>query len=345
MIRIAIDVAILAGLANVLLLVAVLALRMHRLVRSRRCERLQRLWLPHLSRAAAGIEPAADIPSTLPDGDFLPWVREFNAVHDCVKGSATGALNALATRLDVSRRIRRALSSGSVQRRMIAVIAAGNLRDAEARVAVERELFSDNLLLVLLALRALIRIDGPAAIPTVVRTVIERDDLSSEQVAAYLADIEARTLGEPLERAILDAPPACVHRLVPLLRALDVAPAQRILARLLGAADDERTFSECLRLIEDPQALDSVRRYLGHERWHIRMLATAALGRIGDASDAPRLEALLRDSSWWVRYRAAQARVALASRTREALESLAGRIADRYGRAALVQAIAERGDP
>jgi HEAT repeat protein len=343
MTRIVIDLAILTALANLVLLGAVMLLRAHRSLRVRRHEQLRRCWLPVLARAAGGALPPDSALPPLANRDLLPWLREFDAMHDCVKGSGAAGLNALASRLDISSRLKPLLSTRSVQRRIIAVIAVGNLRDATARDAVERELWSENLLLSLLALRSLIRIDGTRALPVVRRALAERQSLSPEQVSLYLADIGARELAAPLEAEVLRAPAESVARLVPLLRAIDRAPAQRFLTRLLAESDDERTIAECLRLIDDRRALDSVRRNLAHARWHVRMLATAALGRIGDASDAPRLEGLLRDSSWWVRDRAAKARIALATRMRETLDDLMSRIEDRYGRDALTQAIAERG--
>jgi HEAT repeat protein len=341
MTRIVVDLAILTALANLVLLGALMLLRALRSLRLRRHQRLRQRWLPLLARAASGTHTSNTL-APLARRDLLAWLREFNAMHDCVRGSGAAGLNALAERLHISQRLKPLLSTRSVQRRIIAVIAAGNLRDRAARDAIERELWSENLLLSLLGLRALIRIDGPSALPLVRRALTERESLRPEQVARYLADIGARELAAPLEELVLTTPPESLAKLVPLLRAIDRAAAQRILTRLLADSKNDRTTAECLRLIEDRNGLESVRRNLTHVRWHVRMLATSALGRVGEASDASRLEALLRDSSWWVRNRAAKARITLATRMREALDGLASRIDDRYGREALVQAIAER---
>jgi HEAT repeat protein len=95
-------------------------------------------------------------------------------------------------------------------------------------------------------------------------------------------------------------------------------------------------------VLRGPQLLDAVRAMIVHPRWHLRMEAAKALGRIGLPDDLPRLEGLLGDAQWWVRYRAAQSIVRLPFLSRTELERLRARQTDRYARDILAHVLAER---
>jgi HEAT repeat protein len=73
------------------------------------------------------------------------------------------------------------------------------------------------------------------------------------------------------------------------------------------------------------------------------MHAAVALGRIGEAADAARLEPLLADSVWWVRYRAAQALMALSGNGVEAMRKVQQRQGDAFGRDIIDQVLSEHG--
>jgi HEAT repeat protein len=92
----------------------------------------------------------------------------------------------------------------------------------------------------------------------------------------------------------------------------------------------------------DPADLDLIRSLLTHERWHVRMHAAAAIGRMGQPGDEQRLLPLLGDSQWWVRYRAAQAISRLPNMGGEALHLLREQQTDRFACDVLDQVLAER---
>ena len=73
------------------------------------------------------------------------------------------------------------------------------------------------------------------------------------------------------------------------------------------------------------------------------MQAAKLLGRMGRTEDAGRLEKLLADKEWWVRYRAAKALVRLPGVTVADLEQIRLSLQDHYARDILDQAIAEAG--
>ncbi|AUZ56173.1 hypothetical protein B1L07_14975 [Stenotrophomonas acidaminiphila] len=102
--------------------------------------------------------------------------------------------------------------------------------------------------------------------------------------------------------------------------------------QLLDAQVDDHVISVCLQLLNDPQDRERAKRFLDSPRWHVRMHAAAALGRMGEPGDRGLLEPLLADSVWWVRYRTAQALLALPGAGQQALLQIKERLADAYGR-------------
>ena len=53
--------------------------------------------------------------------------------------------------------------------------------------------------------------------------------------------------------------------------------------------------------------LPTVRHFLQHPDWRVRVEAARILGSFGDETDILSLQQLLQDGQWWVRYQAAQA--------------------------------------
>jgi HEAT repeat protein len=74
----------------------------------------------------------------------------------------------------------------------------------------------------------------------------------------------------------------------------------------------------------------------------VRLQAARALGHIGDASDLPRLQGMLCDSQWWVRYRAAQALSRLPGLDHEGMQRIRAAQNDRFACDVLDQVMAER---
>jgi HEAT repeat protein len=73
------------------------------------------------------------------------------------------------------------------------------------------------------------------------------------------------------------------------------------------------------------------------------MQAVQLVGRMGRAEYADRLEKLLADREWWVRYRAARALVRLPTLARAEIEGIRERQLDAFARDILGQALGESG--
>lgn len=73
----------------------------------------------------------------------------------------------------------------------------------------------------------------------------------------------------------------------------------------------------------------------------VRTQAAAALGRVGTPEDRPALFALLRDPTWWVRYRAAQALTSGRFGAPGEIAAEADQLGDRFAREMFQHALAE----
>jgi HEAT repeat protein len=124
----------------------------------------------------------------------------------------------------------------------------------------------------------------------------------------------------------------------------DISPkaAAPVIRQILAEPHDEHLISVCLQVISDPQDLDKVRLLLKHPRWHVRMHAASAIGRLGGCDDdVESLLPLLSDAQWWVRYRTAQT-IAHLLQDPDALVCLRDRQQDRFARDILTQVLAEQ---
>jgi len=135
-----------------------------------------------------------------------------------------------------------------------------------------------------------------------------------------------------------------IERLIPLLVHGDprhAAPWAR--ARLEENAPPEQlqVALRCLCELGDPRDRARLIRALQHENADVRLAALQAVHKQARSDDSQVFMPLLGDSSWWVRQAAADNLATLPGVTAEQLQSLLAKVDDRYGRDALLRAIAE----
>jgi len=97
----------------------------------------------------------------------------------------------------------------------------------------------------------------------------------------------------------------------------------------------------CLRVFADVDDLGTVREYLYHPSWQVRVQAVNVLARLGSTRDLDALALLLTDSEWWVRYRTAKAICALPGVDMAHIQKLSAEHHDAFARDMLVHVLAE----
>lgn len=334
----AIWVGVSVTVAALLLLLAVLVLRQVAQRRERNHRRAVAFWQQVLETAMQ--EPPTRSPA-LPAQDMTGFVDVWNELHDAPGGADNPGLRAVAEQVELAPKLERMLERGSFHDRVMAIIALGYLR-SEASFAKLVALIDDaSPIISISAARALMRISPERAVQQVVPQIVERQDWVDGGIAQMLDEAGAQVVKGELGAAALRANDDVAPRLVRFLAGVSAEAAAPVISRILAEPHDEHLVSTCLQVMSDTADLDKVRPLLAHERWHVRMHASAAIGRLGSEGDAPVLMPLLADAQWWVRYRTAQALQHLLEGSRR-LEQMRDAQEDRYARDILTQVMAER---
>jgi hypothetical protein len=323
----------------VVMLVVILAMRQAMLRKERNHARAAALWRRLLVDAVHG--PQVAVPA-LPRRDISGFVDAWNHVHGTLADGHDAPLQRIAGEVGLERHLTLSLDHGGFHNRVMALIAIGYLRSRVNFDKVARYLDDRSSIVSLSAARALMRMEPQRAVALFVPHIVTRPDWSQSGVVEILRQAGpsnvSRELGEVALRANADVAPRLVRFLA------DVSPeeAAPVIRRILESSTDEHLISTCLQVMTEPADLDLVRPLLARERWHVRMHAAAAIGRLGHQGDIQLLLPLLADTQWWVRYRAGQALAKLPGMHDEDLARIRANQSDRFACDILDQVLAER---
>jgi HEAT repeat protein len=284
---------------------AILVLRVRLLARQREWTAFVARWRPLL--LAAMLEPAgaAQLPA-LARREQMMFLRLWAYLHESVRGEAGQRLNAAARAMRVDARVRTLLARGSRADKLIAVLAAGYLRDGEAWHELVRLARGGDSLLSVNAARALVRIDGLRAANALLPLLVTRHDWDLSRVAAFLAEAE-QAFWLHLAKVIPHVLPRDLPRALLAAEALRIQLPDATLARLLRPEQPPEVVQAALRLCDNPTLATAVRRCLGHEVAAVRAQAARQMAAIALPADVAQLSALLDDAEWPVRMAAAHA--------------------------------------
>jgi hypothetical protein len=335
---VAISGAIVAAL-TLLLTIQVFAMRLLLIARTRRAERCLSVWRPILFRAVEGLPSEL---SPLAAGDVSTFLRFWNHLQASVVDDAKDRLNEVARRAGVPEIARKMVRRGSLRGRLVAIATLGQLQDRSVWHALCACAASPQVVLSLTAARALVQIDRDAAIRQLMPSIGTRLDWPLARVASLLRDAGPDVVSNALAAAAIAAAPREAARLIRYLDVVHCDAAIPAVRQIMRRSDDKDVIAACLRVVQDPEDLDAIRRFLGDPRWEIRVQAVTALGRMGTAGDEHRLAQCLADPEWWVRYRAAQALCTLLVDSPDHLDRLQREHENAFARDVLAQARAER---
>jgi HEAT repeat protein len=300
-------------------------------------------WRPRLAAIALedGGRHLDDLPR-LEHRDLAMFLREWIAIHEALDKDSCRGLQALSQRLGLGEAAVRLLRRRRLHDRLLGTVALGHVGDPRHWDVLLEEARSSNLPVSLAAARALVRLDPPRAIATLMPLLERRDDWPRTRIWPLLQEAGPDAVTAPLVDAVRRGGPREQARLARFLPLADEATATALVRELLREAASEPVIASCLAVVDSPEELPAIRALASHPRWHIRMLAAKALGRLGQREDEAMLTSLLGDAEWWVRYRAAQALVALPWMRRDGALAIRNGVADRYAADAMEQALAER---
>lgn len=325
------------GLA-LLLATAVVLLRLRLRHAERRWQRFVAVWRPVLLGVLINPEPPARLPPLAP-ADHRRFLRLWAYLHESVRGDAADRLNAVALQLGIDVAARALLVAGSRTEKLLAALAAGYLRDAEAWEALADLARASDSLLSVNAARALVRVDAQRAARTLMPLLLAREDWELGRLEGLLGDARPR-LSRLLARTLWRLAPEDRPRALQVVRALRLELPDASLARLLAPDQPAAVLEGALHLASSPMLAGDVARSLDHPDERVRAQAARRMGQVAGRGDVPRLVALLDDPAWPVRMAAAHALGQLPFVSQEMLAGL--REAHPQAQAQLAQVEAER---
>jgi len=317
----------------------VLAMRVRNLQRARDVAAAQTTWRPLLAKAALGELP--ELPALRGRAERADVLLLWNQMQDGIRGSAHDGLNRLADRLDFHATASKWIARGSLSNRVLGLATLGHLGRDEDVPALQAALHDPQALVSIAAARALLQVDAAAAAPMVLDEYLGRGDWPAARVGTLLRDAGADAVAPALMDRLLSATGDAQLRLLRLLRFAESPRMGSVLQQLVERSDDAQVLSVALRQLHGPDALARVRELAQHADALVRSAAAVALGNMGTLADRPLLTALMADRDWWVRYRAAQAVVALPGSDRVSLAALRAGLRDRFARDMLDHVCAE----
>ena len=304
---------------TVVIAVVVIALRLRLRRDERRWDRFVGSWRPAL--LGAMVEPgAAPLPPLAPRQAVL-FMRLWAYLHESVRGESARRLNDAARLLGVDVTARKLLRRGSRADKLLAILSVGHLRDALARDDLLALAAHPDAVLSVNAARALIQIDAPAGARQLMPLILAREDWDVARVAGLL--VEARETFAAL--LVQDIPQLATTQLVRALRlgcALRLALPPATLRFLLDPSRPAAVVAEALRLADNAELADEVRRCLYADDPRVREQAARQLASLGGPADVALLAGLLDDAIWPVRLAAVQALVALPFMDQRQLDAL-----------------------
>lgn len=337
------QVALFIGAAAVAIALAivlqVLGMRLRNLRRERDIAAARATWRPVLAQAALGDTP--QLPAFRGRGERADVLLLWNQMQDGVRGSAHSGLNALAEQLDFHALALDWIAKGSLSRRVLGLATLGHLGRPGDVERLQAALHDPQALVSIAAARALLQVDAAAAAAWVLDEYLGRSDWPAARVGTLLRDAGAEAVAPALTQRLLAASGETQLRLLRLLRFAESPRMGSVLQQLVERSDDPQVLSVALRQLHGPDALPRVRELAVHADALVRSAAAVALGHMGTVGERPLLTALMADRDWWVRYRAAQAIVALPGSDRLSLAALRAGLRDRFARDMLEHVCAE----
>lgn len=338
----AIDAAAWATIASLglslLMLLYTLELRLQRRMRERRRARITARWRTVIAAAVAGTEVEL---SPLPKRERAEFLRLWNVTRNMIEGAAADRLIDLARRLDLVEFVRRDARSGTFGARLAAMQALGHLRDAESFAGLVAAVDEEHVMVSITAAEALAEIDPARAIDVLIPRIVQRRDWPRTHVFRLLQKAGGAAVSEPLFRYIRAASDADAAYLLQFVEIAEFDVRDAIVDEMLRSRQDPDLIAAALKAASGYGKVPRLTELASHPAWYVRMQVARLLGRAGRVEHVRLLEQLLRDTEWWVRYRAARSLASIAASASGLLERVRERIGDRFARDILDQVVAE----
>jgi HEAT repeat protein len=329
---------------TVSIFVFTLGLRRVKIVSARRRTQVVAAWRRIFAAATLDQDDALTI--TLPKpgrNQCNDLMEEWNRARTAVEGASAHNLIALGERLGLAKMARHMLHSRAVKTRILAIQTLGNLRDTPSRQAIQGLVTDENTALSITAAVALVEICPDRAIALLLPMIEKRPDWPRNRISIFLHMAGSERISEPMYRAIRSADNAGKTYLLQFAHQVEANVLDALVNDLIRESNDPGVLNAALKLVSGHADVPRIAALVRHETWFVRVQIAKVLGRVGQQEHLSLLESMLDDEEWWVRYRAAQAIAALPFLGPNKLRQLQYRQRDPFAADMLQQAYAEVG--
>jgi HEAT repeats len=322
-----------------LLFIAILALRYYFGLKLKKAVNFRKLWEPII------IESLDKIPDSLPlikETDEFIFLILWNYLQEILLEESKVNLLILARRVNLLFISRKFLKRSSIKGKMLAINTLGWLKDEESWDVLVGLINHRETIFSLSVARALVRINSQKSVPVILRLIAERNDWSIDNCANLIKQIEMEDIADEMINKIYQTPVHLLPKMIPFLDFLLPSQSNQVVKTLITKYQDKEIIFACLNVFKDIDDLKTVRKFLTHENWEIRMQAAICLGKLGSRQDIGRLTVATMDLEWWVRYRSAQALAKMPSMTTRKLKNIANRNLDGFSNDVILRVVTER---
>jgi HEAT repeat protein len=312
------------GITSLLMVIVVscliLLLRMRLVRRERRDKQVHQIWQPVLVSCLDG--SPEKVPE-LSEKDIKTFLVLWNYFHETLREAGKDNLNVVARKLQLDSWSMNALHNGSIRERLLAIQTIGWLHEDKVWDDLIEIMQHGDPVTSLCAAKAILRINPKKGIGIFIPLAATKAHWSYSTVGKLLKETGAEIVSDPLIDTASKLEGVELVRLLRFLKTASEEKASPLISKLLRESDDVNVLAACLRAVEDPDDLPTIREHLKHKDWKVRTQAAICLGHIGTEADVSRLIHAAGDQEWWVRYRAAIALAELPSMTIKRLKQIA----------------------
>jgi|GEM_PF-2584023 HEAT repeat protein len=272
---------------------------------------------------------------------FFWFMQKWSQMHQYVRGDADDGLQQLADRLKLETRILRLTDTQDTRLLIACCIALGDMQKLSSHAVIRLVELTDHKsgMVVLTALRALMRYDAPLALPLLLKNV---QHIAPERLVSILRECPPKLLSEQVSQTILRDNPKYASYLLKVIKGMDLNVSDTFVMQTLQRfADSDDIIAATIGLIQSPKLLPLVRQHTKHPAEAVRIQATSTLARLAQPADIELLWQLVCDKSWWVRYRAAEGLFEQPQLARSEIMARAAQLTDEYGKTMIAQIAAE----
>ncbi len=282
---------------------------------------------------------------------YMDFLMLWNRYQSNLSGDSQDGLNFMAKSLKLEKYALSLLNSKTESEIALGALTLGYLREMIGWDKLKQIAENNTGISGQAAAFSMVRINPAEAVNIVLPIIVRRYEWPQAKVTLIVKEIGEDIITEPLLRAIDNAGPAEIIRLIGLLPYADSSSAAKKVRDILFQSEKEEEKEEidmiaaCLKIIInyiDEQSIVLVKKLLKHPHWVIRVQAINAISDIATYKDLNDLIEMLSDHNWWVRYRSALAIVNMPFIDDKATETILAGLSDKYAIDMLTQVATEK---